>query len=78
MRDCSKDRKKEIIMCFRPSAVSMNDSSIQTGECPNCGMPVAAPAGVTSGDCPHCGNPIPAAPNGQEGAPNPGNNVRIL
>ena len=38
-------------MCFRPSAVSMNDSSIQTGECPNCGMPVAAPAGVTSGDC---------------------------
>ena len=45
-------------MCFRPSAVDSNPDT-QQGECPTCGMPVAAEAGVTSGTCPYCGDPIP-------------------
>lgn len=50
-------------MCFRPSAMVQNDSDIVTGNCPTCGMPVAAEAGVTSGTCPYCGEAIPAQPN---------------
>ena len=65
-------------MCFRPSAVASNDN-FEQGQCPNCGMPVAAKPGVTSGTCPFCGKPIPAEPAGGPGAPGgAAQNVRIL
>ena len=65
-------------MCFRPSAVDgVHDSSVQYGECPTCGQPVAAEAGVTSGTCPYCGNAIPAE-SAIESASHDSRNVRII
>lgn len=49
-------------MCYRKSFVEGSSDQIQTGTCPSCGMPVAAPIGVTSGICPHCNQPIPKDP----------------
>ena len=46
-------------MCFRPMTVDNYRNDIQRGECPTCGMPVAAKEGVSSGTCPHCGSAIP-------------------
>ncbi|MBQ9042188.1 MAG: hypothetical protein IJ111_05165 [Eggerthellaceae bacterium] len=66
-------------MCFRPSALTMDDSNIQKGTCPSCGMPVAAGEGVTAGTCPHCGKPIPIeVDNGPAGADLSGQSKRIL
>ena len=65
-------------MCFRPSAVSINDNT-QRGTCPTCGMPVAADPGTQSGTCPYCGEPIPlSGPEGAERIQDPTNNTRIL
>ena len=50
-------------MCFRPNALTQNDSNTQIGNCPTCGMPVAAEEGVTSGTCPYCLETIPAPIN---------------
>ena len=67
-------------MCFRPSAVDgVKKNNVQYGECPTCGQPVAANAGVTSGTCPHCGNAIPSK-SSDEGSSHGSSkhNVRIL
>jgi endogenous inhibitor of DNA gyrase (YacG/DUF329 family) len=57
-----------------------NDSDVVTGNCPTCGMPVAAEAGVTSGTCPYCGEAIPAQPASTFDPNNldPSKSVRIL
>lgn len=47
-------------MCYRPSWATAPNDQVQQGTCPTCGIPVAAPIGITSGTCPHCGNPITA------------------
>ena len=65
-------------MCFRPPAIH-RDPNDQYGECPTCGMPVAAEAGVTSGTCPYCGDPIPPdAPDHFEVDIDPAYSTRIL
>lgn len=46
-------------MCFRPMSVDNYRDDIQKGECPTCGMPVAAKAEVSKGTCPYCGSAIP-------------------
>lgn len=46
-------------MCFRPSALIGEEPQVQTGTCPNCGLPIAASIGIISGECPHCHKPIP-------------------
>lgn len=46
-------------MCFRPSWVAGKNDQVHVGECPSCGMPIAASVGIDSGTCPHCGKPIP-------------------
>ena len=66
-------------MCFRPHKLTMGDSSIQTGTCPSCGMPISAEAGVTSGECPHCHKPIPVEPESGTGGVDPsGQNKKIF
>ena len=65
-------------MCFRPSALAGNEPQVQTGTCPNCGMPVAASVGIDAGTCPHCGKPIQADSIGDAGAIDPGKNSKIL
>ena len=66
-------------MCFRPSAVTgVSDGRVQTGECPTCGQPVAANAGVTSGTCPYCGNPIPVGTPSETATSDSSQNVRII
>lgn len=49
-------------MCYRKSFVTGPTDQVQTGECPSCGMPVAAPIGITQGTCPYCGKTIKADP----------------
>ena len=66
-------------MCFRPSAVDgIKRNNVQYGECPTCGQPVAANAGITSGTCPYCGNAIPADSAGQSAGHDPARNARII
>ena len=66
-------------MCFRPAAVDGYDNrSVEVGECPTCGMPVAANIGTTSGICPYCGNSIPPGTPYEIVPPEHGQNVRII
>ena len=65
-------------MCFRPSAFVGNEPQVQTGECPSCGMPVAASIGIESGTCPHCGKPIPTDPKSGGDVIDPAKNAKIL
>lgn len=65
-------------MCFRPSAMTQDSANIVTGNCPTCGMPVAAEAGVTSGTCPYCSNAIPADKPAKAIGVDPSGNVQIL
>ena len=65
-------------MCFRPSAVDGTKRDVQYGECPTCGSPVAANAGVSSGTCPYCGNAIPADTPHESGASGSSQNYRII
>ena len=66
-------------MCFRPSAVDgVSDGSVQTGECPTCGQPVAAQPGVSSGTCPYCGNAIPTESPSQNATSDSSQNYRII
>lgn len=72
------DERKKDCLCFRPSALTQDDSNVKTGTCPTCGMPVAAESSVTAGVCPYCGDPIPAAPPEDSGDLDSPGNVRIL
>ena len=66
-------------MCFRPSAVDgVKKNNVQMGECPSCGQPVAANAGISGGTCPHCGNAIPSQTNTSQGQQDSRQNVKIL
>ena len=72
--------KEGFAMCFRPSALSQNNANanIVTGNCPTCGMPVAAEEGTTGGTCPYCGDPIPPVSPENITPIDPANNIRIL
>ena len=71
--------KEGFTMCFRPSAVDgVKKTNVQYGECPTCGQPVAANAGVTSGSCPYCGNAIPSDAATSSGHQSSDRNVRII
>jgi threonine dehydrogenase-like Zn-dependent dehydrogenase len=67
-------------MCFRPSAVSgsSNKGGTQYTECPSCGQPVAANAGVTSGTCPYCYKPIPTNSPSEQAQQGNDSNPKIL
>ena len=59
-------------MCFRPPAVTRNDSDQPT--CETCGMPID-PSSTT---CPYCGDPIPKNPPDDFSNIDPAYNTRIL
>ena len=70
--------REEAIMCFRPAAVDGVDRNpIELGECPTCGMPVAANLGTNQGTCPYCGNAIPPGTPYDVTTPDSGN-YRII
>ena len=65
-------------MCFRPSALSQDDSKANSLTCQTCGMPVDSDPSVTGGICPYCGDPIPTDPPDDFSEFDPSYSTRVI